>query len=117
MTAKQHHRGMVITAIILAIAARAAAADPAINLHMRSPSHVVTDGGSKIDLPPGYFMDEPSHDKLDAETKRLQDAETRLTAENKSLKGSLAGYQPGFYTIATVTVLGIVLGAYLETKL
>lgn len=88
-----------------------------LDLHMRTASHVVTDGGADVRLPPGWFLDEASYAALDTETKRLQDAETRLTAENGSLKQSLSGWQPGWYTMASVLLGGLVLGYEIEKHL
>lgn len=90
------------------------AADP-VNLHLRSPSHLVTTGGSSLDLPVGYFLDESTHDKLDVELRRLQTAETRLTAENKSLRSS-ADHAP-LYAVMIAVAAGIALGVYVDRKL
>lgn len=109
---------MALTAAIVVALSRGAYGDPSPTyLHMRTPSHVVTDGGSDLRLPPGYFLDEPTHDKVDAEVRRLQDAETRLTAENQSMRKSLDGWQPGFYTLAIAAASAIVLGWYAHDKL
>lgn len=86
-------------------------------VHVHSPSHVVTDGGSKLDLPPGYFYDEALHAALDVEVKRLQDVETRVTAENKSLRETLSTWQPPVYLLVTTFVIGVAAGAYLVYKL
>lgn len=81
------------SAIVLALVvltARAAAdptpveQDPPI--HFVHGVHVLTPGGADLTLPPGYYLSEPAYDKVDAEVRRLQDAETRLTAENGALK-------------------------------
>ncbi len=48
-----------------------------------------TAGGAALTLPPGWWLVPPSDWKdLDAELSRLQVVETRLTAENLSLKTS-----------------------------
>lgn len=86
-------------------------------VHVHSASHVVTDGGSKLELPPGYFYDEALHAALDVEVKRLQDVETRLTAENKSLRATLSTWQPPTYILVTTFVMGLGIGAYLVSKL
>lgn len=88
-----------------------------LNLHMRTPSHVQTDGGADVRLPPGWFLDEGSYGTLDTEVKRLQDAETRLKAENGSLKKSADGWQPGWYTLGVAVATGIVLGYEIEKHL
>lgn len=107
-----------IIAAILVIAT-VANADPAppVNLHMRSPSRVVTDGGTELRLPAGYFVDEATHDKLDNELRRLQAAETKLNAENSTLRADMAGWQPGPYTLAITFVVGLAAGMYLYHEL
>lgn len=120
MTRRAHCTGMLLTAAVLAALSRSAHGDPSPAdpwMHIHSPSHVTTDGGSNLALPPGYFVDEPTHDLIDTEFKRLQTVETRLTAENKSMRTSLDGWPPGFYTLATVLVGGCVLGYYIHDKL
>ena len=114
-------RRVAVGVVVLASFAARAAADPAPDLthyvHLQSGSHVTTDGGTVTQLPPGYFMDEPTHDKLDAEMKRLQDSETRLTAENASLVKATSGWQPGWYTLAITLASGVALGWYAKSKL
>ncbi len=121
MTHRQHLAGIALTALILAAMSGVAHGDPAPApsgfLHMRTPSTVHTDGGSDLKLPPGYFMDEPTYDKLDAEQRRLQDAELRLTVENKSMRQSLAGWQPGWYMIAGFVVTSLAAGWYLHDRI
>lgn len=121
MTARDHRRGAVLTAAIVVALARAAYGDPSPDLthyvHLQSGSHVSTDGGTKIDLPPGYFYDEPTHSKVETEFKRLQDQETRQTAENKSLRASLDTWQPGWWTLAATVVVGVAAGWYAHDKL
>lgn len=89
--------------------APSAAAKP---LRLHSASSMKTDGGVDLRLPPGYFLTEPDWDKLDKEVRRLQDAETRLSAENKSMRKSLDS-GPGWGTLViTITALslGVVIG-------
>lgn len=85
-------------------------------LHLRTPAHVLTDGGADLRLPPGYYLDEPTWGKLDTEVRRLQDSETRLNAENKSLKTSLSGWQPGWWTLAGAVAGGLAIGWYAHGK-
>ncbi len=61
-------------------------------IRLLSPSTVVTDGGSTLRLDPGVFLPQADYEKLDIELRRLQDQETRLEAENDSLKSSLSGW-------------------------
>lgn len=118
MTRRQR---ITLAAALVALTAARAVADPAPTLtdfaHIHTPSHLTTDGGSKLDLPPGYFMSEPSFSKLDNEMKRLQDQETRQTAENKSLRASLDTWQPGWWTLAAAIVVGGSAGWYLHDKI
>jgi hypothetical protein len=39
--------------------------------------------GRVLELPPGRFIEETEFEKQEIEFKRLQDAETRYSAENK----------------------------------
>lgn len=109
-------RRVALTAIIALGAMSRAAADPT-NLHLQTPSTVHTDGGTDLRLPPGYFLDEGTHDKVDLEMKRLQDAETRLKAENTSLRKTVSDWQPGWYTLAIAIAGGVALGWYANSKL
>lgn len=109
-------------ALALAASARTASGDPdptppPTNIHIHSASSLHTDGGSDLRLPPGYFLDEPAHDRLDTEMRRLQDAETRLGAENTSLRASTQGWQPGWYTVAGIIATSLAAGWYLHDKL
>jgi hypothetical protein len=112
--------------LVLLLAARAAAdpvpapvapPPPIAFAHLASGSAVHTDGGSDLRLPPGYFVDAPGWAKLDAETKRLQDAEVRLTAENHSLRAATSGWQPGWRTLALTLATGLAGGWYLHSRL
>lgn len=117
---RQRRRVALASAVLAALVTRAAA-DPVPELtkyvHLESSAHVVTHGGSTIDLPPGYFYDEPTHDALERNVKDLQDTKTRLTAENGSMRKSLDGWQPGFYTLLTFAASGLALGVYVGRKL
>jgi hypothetical protein len=57
-------------------------------------------------------------DELDREMFRLQEAETRLIAENQSLRKSQDGWKPG-WVITTVVALGTVIatGWYIQSKI
>ena len=62
-----------------------------------------------VELPPGYYFSEGAYTKLNSEMIRLQDAETRLGAENESLRKSAEGGSWKGYAITFG--LGIVAGA------
>lgn len=70
-----------------------------------------------VSLPRGYYMDESTFDKLDAEVRRLQDSELRLKTENTSLRASSASWQPGWVTMLTMVVSSVALTLYVEHKL
>jgi hypothetical protein len=131
---RPHKLGAVVTAIVLAIATNAASADPTSPTppvitavpplltfpafaHLGDPSTLTTHAGNVFTLPPGYWMDESTHLKVDTEMKRLQDAETNLTAQNQSLRKSASGFTPGWKTLATAIITGIVIGVYADRKL
>lgn len=109
-------------ALAIAMALAASAPGPArgddqsVVLHLKTPSSARTDGGTNLRLPPGYFLDETSWAKLDAETRRLQERETRLKAENESLRKSARSISFGWYALAGAFVLGASLGAYAATR-
>lgn len=86
-------------------------------VHLESGSHVSTDGGSKIDLPRGYFVDEPTWDKIDQDVKATQVLQTRLLAENASMRKTLSGWQPGWYVITAALAVGLIGGWYVGRKL
>ena len=84
--------------------------DPPI--HTQSPYTLTTDGGTTLRLPPSYILTEPAWDVLDLEMKRLQDAETRLDAENQSLRKSAGTWSPGWKSLVTVFAVGLGVGIY-----
>jgi hypothetical protein len=85
--------------------------------HILVPWHLSTASGVNLDLPPSYVLDEPTWAKLDTEVRRLQTTEVRLTAENKSLRDTTSGWQPGWYTVTGVLAAGLALGWYAHSKL
>lgn len=124
MSRRQRRFGMALT-VLLVLAGRAAA-DPVTTIvapaitgasHINTSSHLVTDGGSDLRLPAGYFLDEPSYTKIDTELKRLQDSETGLQAANNSLRQSMSGWSPGWKTLLGTLVSGLLLGMYVEHRL
>ena len=98
----------------------AAMAMPTPHLHLGSGDGILIapDGTTRITIPKGsHVLDGPSWDKLDAEVSRLQAAETSLTAENKVLKSSVEGWQPGWKMLAGALVVGLGAGWYAHSKL
>lgn len=100
----KNRRLFLVTACVATLIAREARGDI---WHMRTPSTVQTEGGSSLSLPPGYFLDEETWQERDLELKRLQEQETRLVAENKSLRES-ASFPP--WATAALGAVGIALG-------
>lgn len=118
----------VAAAFVVILLAPSAAADPAPaetptlpapgrvpHLIMRAPRLLCkpAEGDQPAvcrDVPAGRFLDEPAWQTLDTEIRRLQTAETRLTAENKSLRGSLSTWQPGWRTMLVTFVVGAAAG-------
>lgn len=92
---------------------------PPVNLHISSNSTLRTDVDQHVAhrLPPGYFFDEGTFDKLDAELRRLQEQETRLTAENESLRDSSRHYFPGWVVVGAAVAAGIAAGIWIGVKI
>ena len=101
-------RLFIAAALVATLAARDAAGDI---YHIKSPSTLKTEKGSEVKLPPGYFIDEEKWQELDLEMMRLQEQETRLKAENDSLRKSAANDYPWLAT-GTVGVFGVALGLF-----
>jgi hypothetical protein len=101
----RHPRLFIAAAVAVTLVSREVGADV---WHLKSASTVKTEKGSDLSLPPGYFLDELTWRERDLELKRLQDQETRLVAENESLRSSASS--PVWLTVligAAGTALGI----------
>lgn len=85
-------------------------------LHLQSSTTGRTDGGTDLRLPPGYFLDEPTFQAKDVEMRRLQEAETRLKAENDSFRKTQKEWQPGWKLMMSALVIGIAGGVYVRSK-
>lgn len=108
-------RRLVIAAtLVTALAAREAYGGPIY--HLKSPSTLETEKGSKLQLPPGYFIDEKTWQERDLEMRRLQEQEIRLSAENLSLRKSANEDYPWLAT-GVVGAFGLVLGAFVVWQL
>ena len=80
-------------------------------VRVKSPSTLTTDKGSVLRLPARTVILWPeTWDVLDAEVRRLQDAETRLEAENRSLRGSAKVSTPRVLAIGAAVLAGIAVG-------
>lgn len=72
---------------------------------------------SCVQLDIGYYMNLAAYEKLDGALVRLQDAETRLQAENARLRETVMRWQPGWKLLTTALVAGVVAGLYVGLKL
>lgn len=108
----RRYRYAIAVAAIVTLSARAAA-DPIY--HLKTPSTVQTEGGSKLQLPPGYFLDEKTWQERDLELKKAQEDRTRLKAENESFRKSKDEYP--WLATAYVGAFGIALGVFFATQL
>lgn len=85
--------------------------------HVGGPWHLSTSSGTSLDMPPAHIVDDPTWSALDLEMRRLQTAETRLTAENESFRKSAEGWRPSWWVIGSAVATGIATGWYLHSKL
>lgn len=99
----------VCAALAIICYARNAPAEP---LRLLSPATCTTEGGSALTLDPGRYLPEPVWESLDFEVKRLQTAETRLTAENGALRKSAAGSGGSWVLAGLAFSAGIAAGLY-----
>ena len=77
---------------------------------MREPTTLQKDDGTSYQLPPGHYLDMFTWEMLDNEVRRLQDQETRLVAENKSLRTSLKNAEPGWLTLVLMVAGTVATG-------
>lgn len=105
----------LVAGILLVLVAIARGDEPAEEtgiVRTHSPATCRTDGGSDLRLPAGYFLPEAKFSELDASLKTLQDAQTRLTAENTSLRASAAEHSWGWVWAGVAGVAaGVLVGA------
>lgn len=92
-------------ALAVILLANSAAAEP---LHVRTPARLITDGGSDLRVPPGYYLPEPEWLQLDLKVKALQDDKVRLEAENKVFRD-----EPGPGWVCFGLVVGALAGGIL----
>lgn len=87
-------------------------------IHIQSPSTVKTDGGTEIRLAPSFCVDESGWNKLDLEVHRLQTTETRLTAENRSLRKSASqeAFTFGWKSLTSAVALGLAAGYWIAAR-
>ncbi len=115
-------RKAAVTVFVLLTLAAKAAADPQelpsghVRLNL-GPGSLITYSGENYILPLGtHILTYEVWDSLDVEMRRLQEQETRLTAENKSLKHTAASWHPGWKTIAAGVLVGLSAGLYVGIK-
>ncbi len=109
-------RFAISLAIVLTLGPCDVSGEP-VNLRIKSSSRLTTDAGTDLRLPPGYFLDDASRAKLDLEVKRLQEVETKLTAENRTMRRALSGWRPGWKTLTFAIGSALITGAYFGRKL
>lgn len=68
------------------------------------PATLITASGEVVPLPAGVFLTTAAFEKLNVEVVRLQDAETRLRAENASLRDSLGDSKSTWLAIGGVAL-------------
>lgn len=85
-------------------------------MRVTEPATITTDSGKSRRVPPGRFVDEPRWSLLDAELRRLQTVETRITAENAELRKTAKSWRPGWKILASTLIAGVALGAYGATR-
>ena len=77
--------------------------------HLMRPSKLTTERGNVLWLPPGYFLDEPTWLRRDAELKDAQDNVTRLKAENDSFRKDAAKFSWAPVIGSAISLVGGVL--------
>lgn len=86
---------------------------PSGHLRLTTRDGELVVGDARVTIPVGaHVLDAPSWDLLDAEMRRLQELETRITAENRSLRETASSWQPGWRTMAITLAVGLAGGAY-----
>lgn len=98
---------LVVALVVTLLAASATAGPLPPPIEVTEEVTLKADTGEELRVPPGRYLPEPTWHALDLEMRRLQDAETRLAAENQSLRSSL-DEGPGWGTWVTI---GLALAA------
>jgi hypothetical protein len=114
------HRVAAFAALLLTVP-NLAVGEP---LPLPSP-HVRLTAGGLLAVPDGRTFDLPTATRvitpdgwalLDAEVRRLQDAETRLGAENTSLRASADTWRPGWIVVVSAVAVGLAAGWYVHAR-
>lgn len=106
----------IAVALVVTLFAAGAAAEPEPPTHLTVPTTVSDGEGHELHLTPGYFLTEETWARLDEETKRLQDQETRLTAENQVLRDA-GGGMPSWWWVAAGIAAGAAGGWFVGSRL
>lgn len=105
----------LVVAFVVSLLTTNAAAEPLSEVTPITESVTLrADSGAELRVPPGFFVPAPLWATLDAEIKRLQEAETRLAAENASLRASANDDGPGWGTVLAIgsaLAAGMIAGA------
>ncbi len=109
--------GATVALLLLASSARVAAEpapSPLPRLNIREPARVCTLAEPQRcrDIGPGVFLTVDAWSDLDTELRRSQDNETRLMAENNSLRNEALTWRPGWVTIGLAALTGLAGGIY-----
>lgn len=104
----RRHPLAVALALIVTLLSSRAAAEPEPPIRLTVPTTVSDGAGHELGLPPGYFLTEDTWGTLDTELRRLQEHETRLSAENESLRASTA--PPRWWWVAVGVAAGAAVG-------
>jgi hypothetical protein len=101
-------------AVLVYLLAETASAEPApsVRLRMRDDSTLTLKSGRVLELPPGRFIEETEFERMEAEHRRLQEAETRLTAERNSYKKSNDEWRLGWKSLVFAFALGSAYATY-----
>lgn len=89
------------------LVATRAAAEPPTHVTVPVTCQDDADPPHELRLAPGYYLSEDGWDSLDLKVKHLQDQETRLGAENESLRKSA---RPGWWWWVTGIAAGAAAG-------
>jgi hypothetical protein len=91
---------------------------PGDSIRLTSGDGMLEIAARRFVLPQGTrILTPPAFERLDVEMRRLQDVETRLTAENLHMKTATRGWQPGWKVLAITAVSALASGIYLGYKL
>lgn len=104
----------VLIAVILVLLPSDAISEP---VRFKNGAVCTTAAGNRVDLTPkSVAFTDTEYSALDVEMKRLQDAETRLKAENTSLRKSDVTGRGTLYAIGGALVTGLGVGYWLANR-